>query len=118
VDNLKAANLIVGQFYYPGWQARDMTDQRILPVNASTPDGFLSISVPAGKHTIDLTLNAQQPERIGVIVSATSCLLAIVLGVISVRRRFQSREEEPLYSKGSVRRNRCGPVPQRRSAQS
>jgi hypothetical protein len=90
VDTGKPATLLVGQFYYPGWQARERTGQRTFRVTPSRPDGFLSVDVPAGRHMIDLTLEAQTPEQIGLTVSAASFLMTVLFSVISLWRRNEA----------------------------
>ncbi len=87
VENPHPGRLLVGQFYFPGWQARDLTDQQLLPVSASTPDGFVSIELPAGRHQIALQLVAEPPEEIGLAISGFSCLLACIIGIGSALRR-------------------------------
>lgn len=87
LENTQPGRLLVGQFYYPGWQARDLKDQQFLPVSASNPDGFLSVEVPAGTHQIVLQLEAESPERAGLAVSGVSCVLACIIGLVSALRR-------------------------------
>lgn len=83
VQTPQPARLLVGQFYYPGWQARKLDDQRVLPVVPSAGDGLLLVDLPAGTYQIALTLETRAPERIGLAVSAVSCLLALILGILS-----------------------------------
>ena len=90
IETSQPTHLLVGQFYYPGWQAQDITDQRMLPISPSEPDGFISVEVPAGKHQILLQLEILPPERIGLMISAFSCLLACVSGLVSIFRRRNS----------------------------
>ena len=97
VETRQAAHLVVGQFYYLGWQAQDLTDQRQLPVSPSPTDGFLSVDIPDGTRQILLRLEPQTPERLGLAISAVSCLFACVLGIASVgwRRAHVIRRDKP-----------------------
>jgi hypothetical protein len=103
VETPQPAHLLVGQFYYPGWQAWDITGQRSLPVSPSTRDGLLWVEVPAGEHRILLRLEALAPERVGLALSAFSCLLACLLGIVSwVRRRDDPALPFPGWSGSSI----------------
>ena len=92
VEITRPTQLLIGQFYYPGWQARNLTDHRLLPVSPSAPDGFLMVNVPAGRHQILLQLEAGTPERLGIAVSMISCLLAFVWGIVSFGVAYRSRQ--------------------------
>ncbi|MFB2879953.1 6-pyruvoyl-tetrahydropterin synthase-related protein [Floridanema aerugineum] len=67
----------IHQFYYPGWTAKINGESRILPVEPSTTEGLLSVSIPPGQHQVRLTLEAGVEERTGQIISAISALLII-----------------------------------------
>lgn len=57
------AKLILHQYDYPGWQA-SLDDA--LPLTVSANDhGLLQLWVPAGQHSLTLTLAARWPERAG-----------------------------------------------------
>ncbi|MFM4704593.1 hypothetical protein [Aeromonas bivalvium] len=61
------AKLILHQYDYPGWQA---SLDGALPLTVSANDhGLLQLWVPAGQHTLTLTLAARWPERVGTALS-------------------------------------------------
>jgi hypothetical protein len=91
VETPEPANLLIGQFYYPGWRAQDLTDDRPLTLSPSAVDGLLLVEVPAGTHQILLRLEAQAPERAGLAVSMISCLVAIVLSIVTFRGAYRRR---------------------------
>jgi hypothetical protein len=79
VDSPGEDMLTVNQFYYPGWTARLAGEQDRLNLEPSTPDGLLRLSVPSGRHAIDLRLERSPAEFLGHIVSAFSALIVMLL---------------------------------------
>ena len=71
--------LLVRQFFYPGWIARDETGER-LSVRPSQPEGLISITVPSGTHHVHLTLPQGNVELASWLISALS-LLACAAGL-------------------------------------
>jgi hypothetical protein len=103
VETPQPARLLIGHFYYPGWQARDMSDQRLLPVSPSAGDGLLTVDVPAGTHDILLQLEARAYERAGIALSAASWLIACVFGIVSFAVAKRSQPTAPGDKSGSAR---------------
>ena len=97
VETQLPATLLIGQFYYPGWEARELKDLRLLPLSPSVPDGLITLQLPAGKHEILLRLQPQPAERIGSLISAFSCALAILLAALSVNRRKNTPDHVQTY---------------------
>jgi len=71
--------LLVSQFYYPGWTARLRGDSTTLPLDPAT-DGLIGISVPAGEHRVLIDLETGREERLGQIISLI--FFIVVLGLI------------------------------------
>ncbi len=77
VDSSTNAPLVVHHFYYPGWAAE--TDGIATPIQASVPDGLMTMNVPPGPHTISFRLRALPPERWGRLTSAVSLFLSVAV---------------------------------------
>jgi hypothetical protein len=93
VEAPAAALLHVQQFYYPYWTAHRLGDATNIPVSPSTPDGLLSLPVPAGSYDIQLRLARSRAEIGGEIVSLVSLAVltaALCLGYIRGRSHLPS----------------------------
>jgi hypothetical protein len=77
VDSQTNALMVIHQFYYPGWTAE--TDGIATPVQASVPEGLITMNVPPGPHTISIRLRPLPPERWGRGTSAVSLFLAVAV---------------------------------------
>lgn len=55
--------LVLHQYHYPGWEAR-LDGHLTLTVSANR-QGLMQLWVPAGHHSLTLTLAARWPERTG-----------------------------------------------------
>jgi len=90
------ALLTVSQFYFPGWTAR-LDDGTVIIVQASVPDGLLSINIPKGNYRLSIRLEQNTAERAGQIISFASLILVmILLGVCIVWHSIvKSRSEAP-----------------------
>lgn len=76
----------VRQLFFPGWQWR-LDDSLIFQDAQPSPSsGLVRLALPAGKHRIELHLNATPAERIGRWISAI-CLGLLVMFCL-VRRRY------------------------------
>jgi hypothetical protein len=67
--------LRIRQFYFPGWVATVRGESTELKVRPSRPSGLLEVDVPAGRHDIDLVLQAGPAERAGRIISLISLIV-------------------------------------------
>lgn len=72
-------NLTLGQFYYPGWNAKLKGESSIISVQPSPQEGLLNLQVPPGNHKVIVSLNAGKEEWLGIIISAISALIALGL---------------------------------------
>jgi hypothetical protein len=72
-------------FYFPGWRAT--IDGQEVPIELGRPEGFITVPVPAGTHTVEVRLGAMgTPARAaGTVISLFSLL--IVLGAVWWRPR-------------------------------
>lgn len=87
-DAPEGARLVVGQFYYPGWAARldgGRGGETRLDVQPSVPDGWLSLRVPGGRHTVSLRLEPTWQERAGQTLSVVAALVTALLFVYALR---------------------------------
>ena len=98
VETVKPENLVIGQFYYPGWEAifyPGSGDSPIgLPVTPSE-EGLLSVQIPeaSGQLKIDLT---RQTEQSGLTISLASIAVLglLALGLNMFKKRFRMEENE------------------------
>lgn len=76
----------IGQFYFPGWQA--LLDGSVpLQINPAQRNGLIELSIPKGRHTLELQLTAQPPEYVGRVISAVSLLILSVLTYSWIRQK-------------------------------
>lgn len=86
----------LSQFYFPGWQARDETGA-LLEVAPAGPDRVLSLRVPAGTHTIEVTRGVTPQERAGWAISLACVLLLVALTVMLLRAKARGKTMRPLH---------------------
>jgi hypothetical protein len=98
-QSARGGSLIVRQFYYPGWMAKNGTGSS-LPVSPSYPEGLIQVRAPAGDGVIYLVLAADAVERVSQLISA-ACLLIIGLlfGTAAWRRVREPRETSAATSR-------------------
>jgi hypothetical protein len=68
--------LLVRQFFYPGWTARDEAGE-VLSVRPSQPEGLISIAVPSRAHHVHLTLPLGNVELASWLISVLSALVCV-----------------------------------------
>jgi hypothetical protein len=76
------STLIVHQFYFPGWQAT--VDGAPLEVGPVGPLGLVMLTVPAGRHTIEVWFGETPVRDAGLAVSGAALLVllaALTLGL-------------------------------------
>jgi hypothetical protein len=82
--------MLVGQFYFPGWEATELQSGAPLRLDPSPRDGLLRIWTPAGRHEIQLRFRRGRAERVGWLVTLGAlvlCASAASIGSIRARRR-------------------------------
>ncbi len=75
------STLLIGQFNYWGWQAKDSNGNDILLENS--PEGLLMLTLPQGAHSIDIQLVRWKSEVYGAFLSLIG-LLAALFGILRV----------------------------------
>ena len=65
-------------FYWPGWTA--YLDGARVPIQVTDPEGFISVAIPAGTHSLTLQLEDTTPRRLGWLISAAA--LAALVGLV------------------------------------
>jgi hypothetical protein len=76
-STLPGQAVLLQETYDPAWQAR--SDGKTLPI-AHDAFGFMVIAAPPGAHTIHLHFESPLENRIGWIITAITCLIAVVSG--------------------------------------
>jgi hypothetical protein len=92
VDAPEAGALTLRHFYYAGWSARVAATGESIPIEPSTPAGFMQMSVPQGKHEIIVELPTQPTEKAGRLISLAS-LTGLAAIVVFVKRRTLLRRD-------------------------
>jgi len=90
INNSVPSQVVVSQFYYPGWVAQLRDEQVELTVVASKPHGLVSIIVPAGNHIIVLRRQPIPQERAGQAISAVALLSLLLLSIWQLMRHGRS----------------------------
>ena len=93
VDAPEAEPLTLRHFYYAGWSARLQDTGEAIPIGPSTPDGFMQLSVPQGKHQIVVELPTQPTEKAGRLISLLSlAVLAAIVVFLKLRAPLPLRD--------------------------
>ncbi len=86
IDAPQGADLILHQFYFPGWQAK--WQGRIVPARAVGDLGLASFSLPPGTGPLTLHLALTPPRWGGMLLSSVAALMTgVALGVYAWRSR-------------------------------
>jgi hypothetical protein len=98
VETNKSANLVVGQFYYPGWKAAFYPDSGKPLTNLSvepSEEGLLSVQILEESGRLELNLT-NQTEQSGLFVSIASiaALFLLALGLNMFWKRFTGEKIE------------------------
>ncbi len=94
VETSTGVSVQLPQFYFPNWTAQTIETHQALVVSPSVPDGLISISVPSGRHEIELRLRQSKSEIAGEIVSSCSLIILSGLSVyLKVSRRSLKGEQ-------------------------
>src|SRR5690606_8083880 len=75
------ARLLLHRFYFPGWQAQEYT---IEPYKA-----LISVTVPQGEHSLDITLPYFKGERLGLQISLAAGILWLFTA-LALRRKWKA----------------------------
>lgn len=63
-------------FDFPGWTA--YIDGQVVPIEIAHPEGFITVSVPAGSHEVLVRFENTLPRKAGWGIAGVGCLLFIV----------------------------------------
>lgn len=78
VTTTTGGSLLVRQFFYPGWAARDEAGMW-LNTQPSQPEGLISVMVPPGSHHLELILPMGKVELVSWLISALSLVICASL---------------------------------------
>ncbi len=90
VTSAQPFSATVRRFYFPGWRA--WVDEAPVSVAPGKPHGFITLSLPAGTHTLKLRLGSTPPRSVGTIASLLS-LLALV--GLAIRKPVEAHDHAP-----------------------
>jgi hypothetical protein len=86
--------LEVYTFYFAGWQAE--IDGKRVPITPSEPHGLITFDVPAGEHTIRLTLKPTAVRRAGNMITILAAVgLIVVTGALWRQQRQVEAASSP-----------------------
>jgi|GEM_PF-1008074 len=78
IESEGGVNLAVSQFYFPGWKAT--IDGRYRPV-AYTAEGFVTLTIPPGVHSVQLWFGTTTPRIIGWLITIVTLLTLLFFKV-------------------------------------
>ncbi|MEW5718849.1 MAG: 6-pyruvoyl-tetrahydropterin synthase-related protein, partial [Chloroflexota bacterium] len=78
-------SLSLRAFYFPDW--RVTIDDQPAAAYASTPQGLLTVDVPAGDHRVVFVQSDTPPRQIGVALSIAGLIALFGLAALALRRR-------------------------------
>ena len=83
----RPAEVVVRQFYFPGWVARSEGWREPIRARPSPPYGLTALSLPAGRYDVDIVLSRTWQETAGLATSALGVLIAAAIAIGGRRRR-------------------------------
>jgi len=87
----KPTELIYHSFYFPGWQA--MANGNSLSITPTTPEGLISITLPAGEHALTFAFTRTPIRQVTLLVSSLTLLFMLIWGW---RNRAQPPSAQPI----------------------
>ena len=78
-----AFKLKLHRFYFPGWTAR--LDNKLVEISVTNPDGRIGVDIPAGKHRLEVALEATPVRSLAAWISITCALAALGLLLLPIR---------------------------------
>ena len=72
----RAGDVVVRQFYFPGWVARAPGWRETIAAQPSSPHGLCVFALPAGRYDVEIALTRTWQETAGLITSGLA--LAVV----------------------------------------
>ncbi len=92
VHTPKKVQLRLYLFYFPGWKA--YIDGEEAPIKIANPEGFITVWVPAGEHTVSLRFTDTPPRRLGWIVAGGGLFIFL----LAIWRFPQTKSLQPTPS--------------------
>jgi hypothetical protein len=83
-------------FMFDGWRAS--VDGQPVPIEVAKPDGFITVSVPAGEHIVKVWLGSTPPRLTGSLVSLISLALLFALPLMPSGLHLADRSENTPFS--------------------
>ncbi|MGE0130472.1 MAG: 6-pyruvoyl-tetrahydropterin synthase-related protein [Blastocatellales bacterium] len=90
VNSEAGATLDVRQYFFPTWQARNITTGDQLSLQPAPVSGLLRIKAPAGAHRIELKLAPAPAEQAGRVITAISLAIVFLLIIRNAGNRSSS----------------------------
>ncbi len=84
------ATIVVGQLYYPGWEAA-LASGSPLEVTPTVGEGLVQVQTPGGSVEVSLRLVARRAERLGLLATSLG-LLALGGATLALLRAWAHRE--------------------------
>jgi hypothetical protein len=78
-ESPNGGTMVVTQFNYPGWRAKDTNSGEAFPITSTADLGLIAVAVPPGFHEVELQLEELWPEYLAEWLSVIS--LALVMGL-------------------------------------
>ncbi len=88
LDLPATAPVTLRRFFFPGWRAA--IDGQLTPITASSPYGLIGVTVPAGRHSLEVSFGATSPRRVGAGLALAGCVATAALWWTGTRRRIIS----------------------------
>jgi Dolichyl-phosphate-mannose-protein mannosyltransferase len=85
VTSPKAFTASFHSFYFPGWSVR--VDNELAPISPAPLTGLIQASLPAGKHTVSLSMDSTQEQVLGSVISLVTAAAALAQCSVSAIRR-------------------------------
>lgn len=96
IESASAFTAVFNVFAFPGWRA--VVNGVEAPITPTTPDGRISVAIPAGRSVIDLDFGTTPARQVGGAVTSIGLLVLMGLSVVAWRRRV--RMDETLHGSG------------------
>jgi hypothetical protein len=84
-------------FYWPGWTA--YLDGQPAPIQVTQPEGFISVSIPAGSHKLTLRLTETPPRRLAWLISSAALVMLLGVGLLP---RWWARDSQDFARPASL----------------
>jgi hypothetical protein len=80
VEAARETTLTFDWFYFPGWQAT--RNGQPLELSPTSPEGFISATIPSGRHTLEIRLANTDRQNLAWAISAVGLGLALVGAIL------------------------------------